>query len=206
MATFVHLAPESRIAADAPQRNQPPSQSVERTPRWYLRRARYPQFLRLAPVAARVEAPGPRFHRGRLLPHPRRGAGLGRPLQPSSQHHDGGPSRGRVFDGRELRRLGGHHSTSDQCQGDPPGAFAAASGGLAILPRRKWEAPFCTCKYCTRGEYGARGVRERLEGPDVLRWRQTRAWTPRSVRLKPDLRITSGESRLYLRENQPVLG
>ncbi len=38
--------------------------------------------------------------------------------------------------------------------------------GWRFFPEAKGKAPFCTCKFCTRGEYGARSLRERLGSPD----------------------------------------
>ncbi|HEY7159589.1 MAG TPA: hypothetical protein VH575_36920 [Gemmataceae bacterium] len=34
--------------------------------------------------------------------------------------------------------------------------------GWRYSPSAKGKPPFCTCKFCTRGEYGARRMRERL--------------------------------------------
>lgn len=39
--------------------------------------------------------------------------------------------------------------------------------GWRFSPESKGKPPFCTCKFCTRGEYGARRLRERLGAPDV---------------------------------------
>lgn len=39
--------------------------------------------------------------------------------------------------------------------------------GWRYFPGSKGRPPFCTCKYCTRGEYGARRLRERLGAPDA---------------------------------------
>jgi hypothetical protein len=39
--------------------------------------------------------------------------------------------------------------------------------GWRFSPESKGKPPFCTCKFCTRGEYGARRMRERLGAPDV---------------------------------------
>jgi hypothetical protein len=38
--------------------------------------------------------------------------------------------------------------------------------GWRFFPGAKGRPPFCTCKFCTRGEYGARRLRERLGAPD----------------------------------------
>ena len=38
--------------------------------------------------------------------------------------------------------------------------------GWRFFPNAKGKPPFCTCKFCTRGEYGARRLRERLGAPD----------------------------------------
>jgi hypothetical protein len=38
--------------------------------------------------------------------------------------------------------------------------------GWRFSPESKGKPPFCTCKFCTRGEYGARRLRERLGSPD----------------------------------------
>jgi hypothetical protein len=38
--------------------------------------------------------------------------------------------------------------------------------GWRFSPGAKGKPPFCTCKYCTRGEHGARRMRERLGAPD----------------------------------------
>ena len=38
--------------------------------------------------------------------------------------------------------------------------------GWRFSPGAKGKAPFCTCKFCTRGEYGARRLRERLGATD----------------------------------------
>jgi hypothetical protein len=38
--------------------------------------------------------------------------------------------------------------------------------GWRFSPNAKGKPPFCTCRYCTRGEYGARKLRERLGSPD----------------------------------------
>jgi hypothetical protein len=37
--------------------------------------------------------------------------------------------------------------------------------GWRYFPKAKGKPPFCTCKYCTRGDYGARKLRTRLEEP-----------------------------------------
>jgi hypothetical protein len=37
--------------------------------------------------------------------------------------------------------------------------------GWRFYPGAKGKAPFCTCKFCTRGEYGARKLRQRLGTP-----------------------------------------
>jgi hypothetical protein len=38
--------------------------------------------------------------------------------------------------------------------------------GWRFSPGSKGKPPFCTCKFCTRGDYGARRLRERLGTPD----------------------------------------
>jgi len=38
--------------------------------------------------------------------------------------------------------------------------------GWRFAPTAKGQPPFCTCKYCTRGEYGAARLRARLGSPD----------------------------------------
>lgn len=38
--------------------------------------------------------------------------------------------------------------------------------GWRYSPEAKGKPPFCACKYCTRGDYGARKLRERLGSPD----------------------------------------
>lgn len=38
--------------------------------------------------------------------------------------------------------------------------------GWRYSPEAKGKPPFCTCKYCIRGEYGAQRLRERLRAPD----------------------------------------
>lgn len=38
--------------------------------------------------------------------------------------------------------------------------------GWRFSPESKGKPVFCTCKFCTRGEYGARRLRERLGAPD----------------------------------------
>src|SRR5580658_908490 len=38
--------------------------------------------------------------------------------------------------------------------------------GWRFSPKAKGKPPFCTCKFCTRGEYGARRSRQRLGSPD----------------------------------------
>jgi hypothetical protein len=38
--------------------------------------------------------------------------------------------------------------------------------GWRFSPAAKGKPPFCTCKFCTRGEYGARRLRERLGALD----------------------------------------
>jgi hypothetical protein len=38
--------------------------------------------------------------------------------------------------------------------------------GWRYYPGAKGNKPFCTCKFCTRGEYGARKMRKRLGSPD----------------------------------------
>ena len=35
-----------------------------------------------------------------------------------------------------------------------------------FFPKAKGKPPFCTCKFCTRGEYGAAKLRKRLGSPD----------------------------------------
>ena len=39
--------------------------------------------------------------------------------------------------------------------------------GWRFSPAAKGKPPFCTCKFCTRSEYGARRLRERLGKPDA---------------------------------------
>ncbi|MEN6449951.1 MAG: hypothetical protein ABFC96_05635 [Thermoguttaceae bacterium] len=39
--------------------------------------------------------------------------------------------------------------------------------GWRFHPSAKGKPPFCTCKFCTRGDYGARRLRERLGSPDT---------------------------------------
>jgi hypothetical protein len=38
--------------------------------------------------------------------------------------------------------------------------------GWRFHPFAKGKPPFCTCKFCTRGDFGARRLRERLGSPD----------------------------------------
>jgi hypothetical protein len=38
--------------------------------------------------------------------------------------------------------------------------------GWRYFPGAKGKPPFCTCKYCTRGDYGAARLRARLGSPD----------------------------------------
>ncbi len=38
--------------------------------------------------------------------------------------------------------------------------------GWRYFPGAKGKAPFCTCKFCTRGEFGAARLRARLGSPD----------------------------------------
>jgi hypothetical protein len=38
--------------------------------------------------------------------------------------------------------------------------------GWRFFPEAKGKPPFCTCKYCTRGEFGAARLRARLGSPD----------------------------------------
>ena len=38
--------------------------------------------------------------------------------------------------------------------------------GWRFSPTSKGKPPFCTCRFCTRGEYGSRRLRERLGSPD----------------------------------------
>jgi hypothetical protein len=38
--------------------------------------------------------------------------------------------------------------------------------GWRFFPGAKGRPPFCACKFCTRGEYGSRRLRERLGTPD----------------------------------------
>lgn len=39
--------------------------------------------------------------------------------------------------------------------------------GWRYFPGAKGKPPFCPCKFCTRGEYGAARMRARLESPDA---------------------------------------
>ncbi len=39
--------------------------------------------------------------------------------------------------------------------------------GWRYFPGSKGKPPFCACRFCTRGEYGARRMRERLGSPDA---------------------------------------
>jgi hypothetical protein len=39
--------------------------------------------------------------------------------------------------------------------------------GWRFSPGAKGKRPFCTCKFCTRGEYGSRRLRKRLGEPDA---------------------------------------
>jgi hypothetical protein len=38
--------------------------------------------------------------------------------------------------------------------------------GWRFYPKAKGKPPFCTCKFCTRGEYGSAKLRKRLGSPD----------------------------------------
>ncbi|HWE97223.1 MAG TPA: hypothetical protein VG269_24905 [Tepidisphaeraceae bacterium] len=38
--------------------------------------------------------------------------------------------------------------------------------GWRFSPKAKGKPPFCTCKFCTRGEYGSGKLRKRLGSPD----------------------------------------
>lgn len=38
--------------------------------------------------------------------------------------------------------------------------------GWRYFPEAKGKPPFCTCKFCTRGEYGSRKMRDRLGASD----------------------------------------
>jgi hypothetical protein len=38
--------------------------------------------------------------------------------------------------------------------------------GWRFFPKAKGKPPYCTCKFCTRGEYGAAKLRKRLGSPD----------------------------------------
>jgi hypothetical protein len=38
--------------------------------------------------------------------------------------------------------------------------------GWRYFPKAKGKAPFCACKFCTRGEYGSAKLRKRLGSPD----------------------------------------
>jgi hypothetical protein len=38
--------------------------------------------------------------------------------------------------------------------------------GWRFFPTAKGKRPFCTCRFCTRGDYGARRMRVRLGAPD----------------------------------------
>lgn len=38
--------------------------------------------------------------------------------------------------------------------------------GWRFFPKAKGKPPFCTCKFCTRGEYGSAKLRRRLGSPD----------------------------------------
>jgi hypothetical protein len=38
--------------------------------------------------------------------------------------------------------------------------------GWRFSPDSKGKPPFCTCKFCVRGDYGARKLRQRLGAPD----------------------------------------
>jgi len=39
--------------------------------------------------------------------------------------------------------------------------------GWRFSPKAKGKPPFCTCKFCVRGDCGARRLRERLDAPDA---------------------------------------
>lgn len=39
--------------------------------------------------------------------------------------------------------------------------------GWRFSPNAKGKPPFCTCRFCVRGDYGARRLRERLGAPDA---------------------------------------
>ena len=39
--------------------------------------------------------------------------------------------------------------------------------GWRFFPQAKGKPPFCTCKFCVRGDYGASRMRERLGAPDL---------------------------------------
>lgn len=38
--------------------------------------------------------------------------------------------------------------------------------GWRFFPKAKGKPPFCTCKFCTRGDYGSAALRKRLGSPD----------------------------------------
>jgi hypothetical protein len=38
--------------------------------------------------------------------------------------------------------------------------------GWRFFPKAKGKPPFCTCKFCTRGEYGSAKLRKRVGSPD----------------------------------------
>jgi hypothetical protein len=38
--------------------------------------------------------------------------------------------------------------------------------GWRYSPAAKGKPPFCTCRFCTRGDYGSQRLRDRLGSPD----------------------------------------
>ena len=53
-----------------------------------------------------------------------------------------------------------------RASGDRPAGVFAVPVTRNFYVSHQCKPPFCTCKYCTRGEYGARRMRERLGAPD----------------------------------------
>lgn len=39
--------------------------------------------------------------------------------------------------------------------------------GWRFTPTAKGQPPYCTCRFCIRGDYGARRLRDRLDAPDA---------------------------------------
>ena len=74
---------------------------------------------------------------------------------------------GEFMEAEDARRLGSRHSAAYRGQRDTQDSAHSPVIGWRFSPSAKGKPPFCTCRFCIRGEYGARRLRKRLGTPDA---------------------------------------